>query len=537
MHKYNEWVSQVPRARPFYAVKCNDDAMICETLARQGSGFDCASKAEMAMILKLGVSPDDIIFAHPAKQISHLRYAAEHGVRKMTFDNEDELIKIKKHHPNAQLVLRILTDDSHSMCRLGLKFGAPVQIVPQLLQKAKDLGMDVIGISYHVGSGNGDASSFASAVYEARKAFDIAEQLGMKLSLLDIGGGFPGSESGVDLDAAESAYQSMSLLGGHDNPYAKHPSFRTIASYVRTALDECFPPDCGVDIISEPGRFFAKSTHTLAVNIVGKRRTVDEGSGRARLNYYVNDGLYGSFNCILYDHAPCYPNTVMSENAEIDLVDLASTATLAPPVTTPTVDPIAGGDDAIAMIGEDGLPVASDDVGLLYASQLNPVFEVDTLELESRKRMSMGAPSSSDDVLSASSTTSRFSFDASPVSVSVPSVSTSYGGSSGFVATSVDYPMPPQPTVNEHADAAAFAANGEVPLYHTTIWGPTCDSIDKISDGTLFPELQSGDWLIYENMGAYTVAGSCRFNGFPIASKVYILPDGSLRVKKDVDME
>lgn len=544
VYKYNEWVSQVPRARPFYAVKCNDDPKICETLANQGAGFDCASKAEMAMILKLGVSPDDIIFAHPAKQVSHLRYAAEHGVRKMTFDNEDELIKIKKHHPNAQLVLRILTDDSHSMCRLGLKFGAPIDIVPRLLQKAKDLEMNVIGISYHVGSGNGDASSFASAVHEARKAFDFAEQLGMKLTLLDIGGGFPGSECGVDLDTAESAYQSMSLMGGHDNPYAKHPSFRTIASHVRAALDECFPPGCGVDIISEPGRFFAKSTHTLAVNVVAKRKTVDEASGRARLNYYVNDGLYGSFNCILYDHAPCYPNTVMNEESEIDLVALAATATLAPPLTTPMVDPIAGGDDAIAMIGEDGMPIASDDVGLIYASQLNPLFGVETVEQETRQRMFVGSSCSSDDAVAASSSyssaTSDMSYDTSSVSASVPTVATPYSGSStgAISATPVSHSsIPPQPTVNDHADAAAFAVNGQVPLYHTTIWGPTCDSIDKISDGTLFPELQSGDWLVYENMGAYTIAGSCRFNGFPIASKVYIELDGSLHVKRDVDME
>ena len=69
-HKYDEWVTQLPRARPFYAVKCNDDPVIVRTLKDLGAGFDCASKGEISMALSVGVKPEDIIFAHPAKQVS-----------------------------------------------------------------------------------------------------------------------------------------------------------------------------------------------------------------------------------------------------------------------------------------------------------------------------------------------------------------------------------------------------------------------------------------------------------------------------------
>ncbi len=71
-------------------------------LAYFGAGFDCASKNEIQSILDLGVSPDRIIYANPCKQASYIRYAYKAGVNTMTFDNEQELYKIKANHPNAK---------------------------------------------------------------------------------------------------------------------------------------------------------------------------------------------------------------------------------------------------------------------------------------------------------------------------------------------------------------------------------------------------------------------------------------------------
>jgi len=98
------------------------------------------------MALEQNVDPTNIIYANPCKQMSHIRYAASRGVKMMTFDNADELEKIKLAHPKAELILRILTDDSKSLCKLGLKFGAPLDVAPSLLQKAKELELNVIGI-------------------------------------------------------------------------------------------------------------------------------------------------------------------------------------------------------------------------------------------------------------------------------------------------------------------------------------------------------------------------------------------------------
>jgi ornithine decarboxylase len=116
--KHKQWLRALPRIEPFYAMKCCNEPKILEALASLGTGFDCASRAEIEMVLKMGVDPSRIIFAHPAKSIKHIKYAREVGVDLMTFDNETELIKVKEHHPAARMVLRILADDPHATCQV-----------------------------------------------------------------------------------------------------------------------------------------------------------------------------------------------------------------------------------------------------------------------------------------------------------------------------------------------------------------------------------------------------------------------------------
>jgi len=233
----------------------------------------------------------------------------------MTFDNIAELEKIHKYYPEAQVVLRLLTDDSSSICRFGTKFGAPPHHVSILIQRCIDLHLDLIGLSFHVGSGCLSANAFVSAVTYAHKVFSLASQMGVKLSMLDIGGGFPGLT-----DASP------------------HPSFTDIAKVLRPALDDLFPESSGVRLIAEPGRFFAAEGLTLAVCVYAKRdvqlerknmgdlgkylslkekaegeeekeeeeqkeEEEEESMNKPDYLYYVNDGVYGSFNCIMFDHA------------------------------------------------------------------------------------------------------------------------------------------------------------------------------------------------------------------------------------------
>ncbi|KAK0046655.1 ornithine decarboxylase [Biomphalaria pfeifferi] len=288
--KYRAWKELLPRVEPFYACKCNTDEVVVKTLADLGAGFDCASKGEISLILKQGVPPERIIYANPCKQKSFIKYAAKHNVDMMTFDNEMELVKIKEVYPNAKLVLRILpTSQVKVQCQLGNKFGCHPTNVSKLVTKAKELELDVMGISFHCGSGVQEARAFSLAVKQAYDAWQICVQMGFNMTLLDIGGGFPGQKSAPI-------------------------SFPEIATILNDALDTYFPPEKGVRIISEPGRYFVASAYTLAANIIAKRtvsRDSSDADGCSEVTkndepshmYYVNDGVYGSFNCILYDHA------------------------------------------------------------------------------------------------------------------------------------------------------------------------------------------------------------------------------------------
>merc|ERR1712137_1453895 len=120
--KYKYFKQYMPRVEPFYAVKCNPDPYLISTLVACGAGLDVASMPEMQKALNAKQIPDKMIFANPCKMGEHIRFAASNGVTKMTFDNAAELRKVHKFFPQADLVLRILADDSHSTMRFGSKF-------------------------------------------------------------------------------------------------------------------------------------------------------------------------------------------------------------------------------------------------------------------------------------------------------------------------------------------------------------------------------------------------------------------------------
>lgn len=178
-----------------------------------------------------------------------------------------------------RLVLRIRCDAKVAQCPLGDKFGCdPVNDAPGLLVLARELGLEVIGISFHVGSGCMDPPVYAKAIYTAKKLFEFAEQIGYAFSLLDIGGGFPGD---------------------------KNTDLYELADIINSALDQHFAGD-EVQIIAEPGRYYVSSAYTLVTRIHSKREIVLNDKIEKRM-YFINDGVYGSFNCNIYDHKVVVP--------------------------------------------------------------------------------------------------------------------------------------------------------------------------------------------------------------------------------------
>ncbi|CAK6440867.1 unnamed protein product [Pipistrellus nathusii] len=282
--RHQAFCQALPRVSPFYAVKCNNSPWVLRVLAALGTGFDCASQVELEQVLSLGVAPSRIIYAHPCKPISHLQYAARHGVQLLTFDSEEELTKVAQHHPGARLVLRLWTEDSKSLIRMSTKFGARLELCGHLLKSARDLGLAVVGASFHLGSGCRDPHSFTQAIADCRRVFEMSRGVGHDMSLLDIGGGFPGVEG-------------------------SEPEFEEMARAINAALAQDFPEGAGIEVIAEPGRFYAASVCVAAVNIIAKKAVLQPG-GHRKLLYYLNDGHYGSFRVFFRDRFPRMPIVV-----------------------------------------------------------------------------------------------------------------------------------------------------------------------------------------------------------------------------------
>jgi ornithine decarboxylase len=284
VRRFADFTAAMPRVTPYFAVKCNPDPAVVRVLAAVGAHFDCASTEEIELVQRAGAMARDemdsrIVFANPCKQRSHLKQAASLGVGLMTFDGEDELLKVRDLHPRARLLLRIAVEDSHALCPLSSKYGASMEDVPNLLLAAHRLGLTVVGVAFHVGSGCTSVLAYVEALHRARQVFDHAARLGLPpLSTVDIGGGFPGFDGECPI------------------------TFREIAVTVNDALAELFGPS--VRVIAEPGRYFVAAAYSLATQVLSRRSGCVEGTSAI----VIGDGVYGSFKDALLLDLSFSPN-------------------------------------------------------------------------------------------------------------------------------------------------------------------------------------------------------------------------------------
>ena len=272
--KINLWRERLPTVDPFYAVKCNPDDIIIRLMSSMGLGFDCASKNEIARVVSAGATPEKIIFANPCKMTEQIKYARSNDIDMMTFDSSHELYKIKLYHPSAKLVIRIQTDDSKSRCKFNCKFGVSLDQVKDLLQQAKFMELDIVGVSFHVGSGCEDPNVYYTALQDCKKVYDMGKEFGFELETIDIGGGFPG-----------------------DND----ETFITMANVINRGINEIFN-GLAVNFIAEPGRYFVTSAYTLVTSVINKK-VVKEEKETKHIIYYLSESVYGSFNNTVFDHA------------------------------------------------------------------------------------------------------------------------------------------------------------------------------------------------------------------------------------------
>lgn len=258
----------MPRARVFYAIKANPHPKILKTMIKFGSSFDVASDGEIRTLHDMGVEGERLIYANPVKTTGGLQACRECGVSKMTFDSASEIEKIRTICPDATVLLRLRIDNSSAHVDLNKKFGAAREHALDLMLKAKEAGLDMAGIAFHVGSQTVSADPYLHGLDIARELFEEAAVAGLKLRILDIGGGFPIPEPKVRFNLPEMLKQ------------------------INARLDEDFP---GIDVWAEPGRYICGTAVNLITSVIG----VNERGGQPW--YFLDEGLYGTFSGVIFD--------------------------------------------------------------------------------------------------------------------------------------------------------------------------------------------------------------------------------------------
>jgi ornithine decarboxylase len=277
---YATFKRHLPRVQAYYAVKANPDPAIVKTLFEAGGSFDVASMPEFMIVHEyIQHMPakqrqdwiwDKIIYANPIKANDTLRELDQYKAL-VTYDNDEEIKKIRKYAPHTGLALRLKVPNTGAMVELSSKCGAAPGEAVDLILAADRAGLVVEGLSFHVGSQTTNFENFVQAINLAASVFDEARDRGYtKMNLLDIGGGFPA-------------------------PYdASVQPFGELARKINAELDRLFPKD--IQVLAEPGRFLVATAAIAVSSIIGK--AVRDG----KLCYYVDDGVYNTFSGIIFDH-------------------------------------------------------------------------------------------------------------------------------------------------------------------------------------------------------------------------------------------
>jgi ornithine decarboxylase len=276
---YRTFKKHLPRVQAYYAVKANSNQEIVKTLFNEGASFDVASYNEFMQVYeyirhfeekdKDFYIWDKIIFSNTIKDQDTLGKIRRYKPL-VTFDNADELKKIKEYCDTAGAVLRLKVPDIGSQVEMSSKFGAEPGDARNLIALASDLGLVVEGLSFHVGSQCTTFDNYTAALDIASQVFHDARKRGGHLKIVDIGGGFP-----VPYDS-------------------RVPQFEKLADLINAEVARLFPDD--VELIAEPGRFMVATAAVLVTQIVGKARR------DGKVFYYINDGVYHTFSGVVYDH-------------------------------------------------------------------------------------------------------------------------------------------------------------------------------------------------------------------------------------------
>jgi diaminopimelate decarboxylase len=275
-----------------YAVKANSNLAIIKILKSEGASFDCTSLGEVRTCLKVGISPDKILFTGNMFTDEDFKFALEHDVS-VNLDSLSQLDRFAKiadelGKEKELISFRINPEfgaghHSHTITAgKNIKFGILDNQVIEAYSKAKNLGFMKFGIHIHIGSGIINPLDFEKAVDKFLAIIiEIKGNLNLKFEFIDFGGGL-----GIPYDPK-------------DSPLDLEVYINLVVKKFKNLVDE---KNLGIPQFKiEPGRYLiAEASIILAqINTIKYNGYKWFAGLNAGFNTLIRPILYGSYHHII----------------------------------------------------------------------------------------------------------------------------------------------------------------------------------------------------------------------------------------------
>ncbi|MGF7229293.1 MAG: type III PLP-dependent enzyme [Candidatus Saccharibacteria bacterium] len=234
----------MPRIGVYYAMKSNDDPKVISILNDIIDGYDIASLGEFKKLHDLGIDSDRIVYSNPVKIPQHIDETYKQGVRYYALDSLTEIEKLAQYAPGSTVYVRIRVPDYGSKFPLSGKFGLDPLHVAAYAATAKEAGLNVKGLAFHVGSQSENTQVWKVAFQTCKKLIDELSKIGIDIEFIDMGGGFP------------AGYEELA------------PGIEEAAKAINESIDAYMPE--GMRIFAEPGRYVSANASVLVTSVIGR---------------------------------------------------------------------------------------------------------------------------------------------------------------------------------------------------------------------------------------------------------------------------
>jgi ornithine decarboxylase len=242
---YLDFAAELPGVDVHYAMKCNPEPRILQRLHELGGGFEVASIAELHTLVDLGIDAREVLYSNPVKPAAHIAAAARAGVWRFAVDSPAELVKVAAHAPGAAVYARLRTAAVGNTVPSEGKFGVGWRSAAELLLRARDAGLRPYGVAFHVGSQMLVPEAWEVAIEQSGRVLRALEPAGVRLDMLDLGGGFPARYAGPP-----------------------PPPLAGYAEVITAAIDRHLPYRPG-KLAVEPGRALVADAGVMVATVIG----------------------------------------------------------------------------------------------------------------------------------------------------------------------------------------------------------------------------------------------------------------------------